>query len=534
MKKLVVAVFMSIVLLAGVTRGEETEFEFEKRMAETGDPHFQWSLGLSYENGDGVRKSHVQAMKWYRKAADQGDPHAEAEIAFDLIKKERDGKFSKEGLEWLRKSAKHGYDYAQYRLGEMYEEGERVTQSWTEAAKWYKMAAEQGDEWAQREIARLYGEGKGVRQSWPEAFFWLSVGDNTATDVAELRGEAGAHLTPADRQKTEARAKSWVAARIQRAEEARKREASPENQDCIRHAGFRVVPAEIANLLIQAALNERGKRDLLWVWKKLGVHPNKELLQEDILAKSSASVIDVDIDGDGTLDAIIKVSGDPHYQYLVFINDQGWHYVGEFSSLYQNTVPGVRVEPGGKAGSCLVLHETYDGFLGSGGFFGWDCWYRVRNGKIAKVLTVETDGCHEVPLPGPSPFTTTYKSSCASQTDGIVYDFIITNNDHTGNSDEKREPLALQKRQARFKWDPRRERFRFDPKGSTCTRIELQQQLDWDAGSFVRACYAGLRLIAIAGDSGRRKDLRGWLEKAVPDCREKSHLLTMLDRHGER
>ena len=42
-------------------------------LAEQGNASAQFSLGLSYENGDGVPRDYTKARQWYEKAAAQGD-----------------------------------------------------------------------------------------------------------------------------------------------------------------------------------------------------------------------------------------------------------------------------------------------------------------------------------------------------------------------------------------------------------------------------------------------------------------------------
>ena len=46
-------------------------------LAEQGDASAQFSLGLSYENGDGVPRDYAKARQWYEKAAAQGDAKAQ-------------------------------------------------------------------------------------------------------------------------------------------------------------------------------------------------------------------------------------------------------------------------------------------------------------------------------------------------------------------------------------------------------------------------------------------------------------------------
>ena len=65
-------------------------------------------LARFYQDGTGVPKDDLQAVRWWRLAAEQDQP------------------------------------YAQINLGILYYCGGAVVQNYAEAAKWYGMAAEQG------------------------------------------------------------------------------------------------------------------------------------------------------------------------------------------------------------------------------------------------------------------------------------------------------------------------------------------------------------------------------------------------------
>ncbi len=65
----------------------------------------QFSLGLAYEKGKGVRQDYQQAVKWYRLAAAQGN------------------------------------EFAQITLGEMYANGTGVRQDFVRAHAWFTLAA---------------------------------------------------------------------------------------------------------------------------------------------------------------------------------------------------------------------------------------------------------------------------------------------------------------------------------------------------------------------------------------------------------
>jgi hypothetical protein len=81
------------------------KFQEYKASAEQGDAEAQFNLGFCYDDGRGVAKDYVEAVKWYRKAAVQG--HAEA----------------------------------QYNLGCCYANGQGVAKDKVEAYAWFSWAA---------------------------------------------------------------------------------------------------------------------------------------------------------------------------------------------------------------------------------------------------------------------------------------------------------------------------------------------------------------------------------------------------------
>ena len=81
-----------------------------RNAADQGDADAQYSLGVSYANGEGVPQKHREAVKWYRKAAEQGDAKA------------------------------------QFNLGRRYALGEGIPQNDSEAYFWAILASVNGDE----------------------------------------------------------------------------------------------------------------------------------------------------------------------------------------------------------------------------------------------------------------------------------------------------------------------------------------------------------------------------------------------------
>ena len=83
--------------------GVAEEIEKKSELPESNEKDSQsiFELGKRYAEGDGVRQSWAEAVKWYQKAADQGNADA------------------------------------QYNLGFCYANGDGVRQNWAEAVKWY-------------------------------------------------------------------------------------------------------------------------------------------------------------------------------------------------------------------------------------------------------------------------------------------------------------------------------------------------------------------------------------------------------------
>jgi tetratricopeptide (TPR) repeat protein len=100
-------------LEAGVTAARKGDYATALRewrpLAEAGNPHAQFNLGLLYENGLGMPADAAEAARWYRRAADQDDRQAQAYLA------------------------------------EMYAQGLGIARDDVEALRWYRRAAQRGD-----------------------------------------------------------------------------------------------------------------------------------------------------------------------------------------------------------------------------------------------------------------------------------------------------------------------------------------------------------------------------------------------------
>lgn len=136
------------------------------------NPETQYTIGMSYFEGNLLAQDYAKAVEWFQKAADQGHIGGQYMLGVCYYHGYGVGQNYATAAEWLRKAAEQGYAWAQHDLGECYYQGYGVEQDYSEAAKWYLKAAEQGDALAQNNIGQCYWEGLGVEQDYAEAAKW--------------------------------------------------------------------------------------------------------------------------------------------------------------------------------------------------------------------------------------------------------------------------------------------------------------------------------------------------------------------------
>ncbi len=158
-----------------------TALRLWRPLAEQGDADAQSSLGMMYEEGQGVPQSYAEAVKWYRLAAEQGDATA------------------------------------QNRLGVMYATDQGVPQDYAEAVKWFRLAAEQGDAETQNRLGIMYREGQGVPQDYVQAHMWFNLAASwfsapeaeNRDKAVENRDLAASKMTPAQIAEAQKLAREW-------------------------------------------------------------------------------------------------------------------------------------------------------------------------------------------------------------------------------------------------------------------------------------------------------------------------------------
>jgi TPR repeat protein len=194
----------------GVGQDHAKAAEWYEKAAEQGVAAAQYNLGVMYANGQGVQANAEAAAKWFLKAAEQGVTDAQAGLG--NIYHEGEGAFRNyaEAEKWYRKAAEQGVANAAFHLGVMYDLGQGVQRDYAEAMKWYQKAADGGYPGAMANLGILYYNGQGAKRDLVQAYAWFDraqrLGDPRA---GELLGATQRKLKPGDLKKAQTLAMQW-------------------------------------------------------------------------------------------------------------------------------------------------------------------------------------------------------------------------------------------------------------------------------------------------------------------------------------
>lgn len=163
---------------------DSSKIEQYQIKAESGNPLFQFKLGMCYINALGVEKDLNKAFYWIREAAVQNMPIA----SFHLALFYQEGVVFKqdysEAFKWFLKSANEGYLKAQHNVAYHYHMGLGVPADYQKAFYWYNMAAVSGFALSQYNLAQCYHKGEGSEINNDLYIHWLSVSAQSGCDEA--------------------------------------------------------------------------------------------------------------------------------------------------------------------------------------------------------------------------------------------------------------------------------------------------------------------------------------------------------------
>jgi TPR repeat protein len=194
----------------GVPQDYERAIAWYRLAASQGVAAAQYNLGVMYANGQGVPVNRQEAAKWFLEAAQQGI--AQAAIGLGRMYDEGEGAFHNpaEAVKWYRKAAEQGIVSAAFNLGVMYDLGQGVPKDYAEAIRWYRKAADAGYAPAMANLGILYYNAQGVKRDLVQSYAWFARaekrGDPHATD---LLAAVTNKLKPRDLKKAKAQVDQW-------------------------------------------------------------------------------------------------------------------------------------------------------------------------------------------------------------------------------------------------------------------------------------------------------------------------------------
>ena len=154
-----------------------------EQIANSGDPHAQYLMGLLYRDGGLLVPDTEQAKHWLELSA-QELPDAQYALGKLYLTDDPDIHDPAKGLYWLQQAADSGHEYAAYRLGKEYLTGENIPKDTTRAAAYLRQAAEQANPYAQYLLGKLYLMGEGIPKDKEAAQYWFSVAEQNGHTYA--------------------------------------------------------------------------------------------------------------------------------------------------------------------------------------------------------------------------------------------------------------------------------------------------------------------------------------------------------------
>ena len=142
-----------------------------KRLAQAGDAHAQYLMGLLYRDGGLVIPDTERARYWMEQAASQNVPAAQYALGKLLLSDDPLVHDPDQGIRWLKAAAQNGNDYAAYALGKEYLSGRYVFKNTEKAADYLHQAAQEDNPWAQYLLGKLYlmDQDEHVAYQWFQA-----------------------------------------------------------------------------------------------------------------------------------------------------------------------------------------------------------------------------------------------------------------------------------------------------------------------------------------------------------------------------
>ena len=142
-------------------------------LAQEGNPAAQYSIGLLYDQGKGVKKDPQTALKYFQAAIKQNLPAAQYYLGVKYYAGLGVKKSPSKALDLVTRAAEQDHLQAQFQLAYFYDRGIGTPVNLKKATQWYTRAAENGFGPAQHALAARYLTGRGTSLNLEQGVFWL-------------------------------------------------------------------------------------------------------------------------------------------------------------------------------------------------------------------------------------------------------------------------------------------------------------------------------------------------------------------------
>ena len=157
-----------------------------EQLAESGDAHAQYIIGIAYRDGGLLIPDAAKARSLLERAAEQEIDTAQYALGKLYLSDDAEIHNSAKGIYWLKRSAENGNTYAVYRLGKEYLSGVHAAKDAEAAAFYLEQAANEGSAYAQYLLGKLTLMGEGVPEDMDAAYEWFAAARDNGHAYAEF------------------------------------------------------------------------------------------------------------------------------------------------------------------------------------------------------------------------------------------------------------------------------------------------------------------------------------------------------------
>ena len=145
------------------------EIDHLQKLADSGDPDAQISLGMRYRDGLGVERDYVEALRYYRRCADGGNAAGMDNVGFMYLRGWGVPENFHIAAGYFKASAARGHAQGMFNLGNCYFSGQGVEQNYSKAIASWEQAAARGNQHASWKLAMLHAPGEGTPKDQDKA-----------------------------------------------------------------------------------------------------------------------------------------------------------------------------------------------------------------------------------------------------------------------------------------------------------------------------------------------------------------------------